>query len=134
LLKQNRTTNNPVKLSPDSAFTILRSIPDTQLQGRRMFEYLSQRPETPTGILSAKCSIGNLSDIAHYVNPYIYQHKLMIGCDKPERALINKFGDATNQFLWSIYEINADDGIVMPAAANDDNFNPVDNLGVNRPE
>ena len=137
MLKQKNTVNKAIKLSPDQAYEVLRVIPDTMLQGRRMFEYLTQSPETPTGILCSKCSIGNLSDIAHYVNPHIYRYKLMIGCDKPEQALVNKFGDTTNQFLWSIYEIDTgnDTGMVLPEAANDGDYkSPADSMGINKQE
>ena len=70
-----------------------------------MFEYLSQNPGSTTGEVAHSCSIGNLSDVAHYVNPYIFRQGFMIGCEKPDAPIINKFGEKSNQFLWSVYKV-----------------------------
>ena len=103
-----------VQLEDTETITILAEMPDHMLQGRRMVEFLSQNPRTPTGAIASECSIGNLSDVAHYVNKYLHKHNLMIGCEKPMKPIFNKFNERSNQFLWSIYEV--------PNVANDDAF------------
>ena len=100
-----------VKLNEAVILEVLARIPDHMLQARRMLEYLAQNPKAPTGHVAHHCSIGNLSDVAHNVNPYLYKHKLMIGCEKPLTPIINKFKEKSNQFLWSVYSV--------PKAAND---------------
>ncbi len=103
-------TANAVRLENDQILTVLARIPEHMLQGRRMFEYLAHQPKATTGNVAHHCSIGNLSDVAHYVNPYLVKDNLMIGCEKPLTPIINKFKEKSNQFLWSVYKV--------PQAAN----------------
>lgn len=103
-----------VQLEDDKILEVLADLPPHMLQGRRMVEYLGQKPKTSTGELAHSCSIGNLSDVAHYVNPYLVKHNLFIGCEKPLRPIINKFNEESNQFLWSVHSV--------PEAANDESY------------
>ena len=112
-------TAQPTPLAADKTLEILSELPMHMLQGRRMVEFLSQNPKTSTGVIASECSIGNLSDVAHYVNKYLRKHNLIIGCEKPIKPILNKFKERSNQFLWSIYDV--------PSVANDDNFNTVIN-------
>ena len=103
-------TATAIRLESDKILTVLSRMPDHMLQGRRMLEYLAQNPKSPTGYVAQACSIGNLSDVARYVNPYLVKDNLMIGCEKPLTPIINKFKEKSNQFLWSVYKV--------PQAAN----------------
>jgi hypothetical protein len=101
-----------VRLSDSTTDAIASELPHDMLQGKRLVKYLADNPKAPTGHVAQSCSIGNISDVVSYVNPYLIKHSLMIGCEKPPLAIINKFKEKSNQFLWSIYSI--------PKAANDD--------------
>jgi hypothetical protein len=100
-----------LKINDDLTATILDSLPSAMSQGRRLFQYLADNPKASSGYVSQNCSIGNISDVAYYVNPYLVRHQLMIGCEKPVVPVINKFKEKSNQFLWSLYSV--------PEAAND---------------
>jgi hypothetical protein len=106
--------NKTVQLQDSKILSILEEMPAHMLQGKRMLEYVAQNPKSPSGYVSQHCSIGNLSDVARYVNPYLVKHSLMIGCQKPPMPIINKFKEKSSQFLWSIYSV--------PKAANDDAY------------
>jgi len=105
------TKSNAVRLEDNKTLEILNELPDHMLQGRRMVEYVAKNPKAPTGHVAQHCAIGNLSDVARNVNPYLFKHRLMIACEKPLQSIINKFKEPSNQFLWSVYE--------LPEAAND---------------
>lgn len=111
MLKQKEGQTKAVKLDSNKILEILKKVPQHMLQGGRMFEYLAQNPNSPTGYVAHHCSIGNLSDVAHYINPHIFKEGLMIGCEKPSEPIINKFGEKSNQFLWSVYEVEHPLGI-----------------------
>jgi hypothetical protein len=97
---------NPIRLEPEAALKILSELPQEILQGRRMFEYLSQHPHASTGELTRNCNIGNLSDIAHCVNPCLYKYGLIIACTKPAIPTTNSFSEkCRSKFLWSVYAI-----------------------------
>lgn len=108
------TNINTIQLEDSKTLDVLSTMPTHMLQGRRMFEYLAKNPKSPTGYVAHHCSIGNLSDVAHYVNPYLRKHGLMIACEKPVKPILNKFKEKSNQFLWSVYSV--------PEAANDSVF------------
>jgi len=100
-----------VQLQDHKTLELIGALPDHMLQGRRMVEYVAQKPKAPTGHVAQHCAIGNLSDVARNVNPYLFKHGLMVGCEKPLMPILNKFSEQSNQFLWSLYE--------LPEAAND---------------
>ena len=105
------TKISAVRLEDNKTLEILKGLPEHMLQGKRLVELLSQKPHSPTGHVAQHCAIGNLSDVARNVNPYLFKHGLMIGCEKPLQPIINKFSEQSNQFLWSLYG--------LPVAAND---------------
>jgi hypothetical protein len=105
------TSVTAVQPDPNLIATILESMPKDMSQGRRLVQYLADNPKASSGYVSHNCSIGNISDTAHYVNPYLRKHQLMVGCEKPVIRILNKFKEKSNQFLWSIYRV--------PEAAND---------------
>ena len=105
------TKSTAVRLEDSKTLEILKGLPDHMLQGRRMIEYIAKNPKAPTGHVAQHCAIGNLSDVARNVNPYLFKHGLMVGCEKPLMPILNKFSEQSNQFLWSLYG--------LPVAAND---------------
>jgi len=105
---QNATA---VRLEDNKTLEILKGLPDHMLQGRRLIQYLAENPKAPTGHVAQHCAIGNLSDVARNVNPYLFKHRLMVGCEKPLQPILNKFSEQSNQFFWSLY--------ALPEAAND---------------
>ena len=96
---------------------LLNRLPENMNCGRRLLALTARRSHIPTREVNQTCSIGNIADIAVDVNPYLHNDGLMIGCDYPEKKIINKFGEETNQFLWSMYDVN-------PAANDADGGKP----------
>lgn len=92
-------------LEADQLDTVLNRIPASFKQAVRLVEYLASHPKSPTVDANRSCAIGNLSDVAHKVNPYLYLHGLMIGCEKPVRPIPNRFDEPSNMYLWSLYEV-----------------------------
>lgn len=92
-------------LEADQLDTVLNRIPASFKQGIRFVEHLAKHPRTATVEANSTCAIGNLSDVAHKVNPYLYLHGLMIGCEKPVRPIKNRFNEPSNMYLWSLYEV-----------------------------
>jgi hypothetical protein len=91
---------------PDSTIDrILNRLPETMNQGRRLVALLGRRSRLATREVNQTCSIGNISDIAAEVNPYLHLEGFFIGCDYPDEPIINKFGEKSNQFLWSTYDV-----------------------------
>ena len=84
---------------------IINQIPATFSQAVRLVKFLAWNPKAVTVEVNSSCSIGNISDVAHKVNPILHRHGYMIGCEKPLRAIPNKFGEPSNMFLWSIYKL-----------------------------
>lgn len=101
---------------PDTTIErLLNRLPETMNQGRRLLALLGRRSKIITREVNQTCSIGNIADVAAYVNPYLHSEGLMIGCETPPDKIINKFGEPSNQFLWSIYDVrqseNDSDGV-----------------------
>ena len=101
----------PTTIPPDKLCRIINTIPASFKQALRLVEYLAERPRTVTVEANKACAIGNLSDVAHKVNPILYRAGYMIGCERPPSAIPNRFGEASNMFEWSIFAV--------PDAAND---------------
>ena len=102
----------PTTIPPDKLCRIINTIPASFKQALRLVEYLAERPRTVTVEANKACAIGNLSDVAHKVNPILYREGYFIGCEKPARPIPNRFGEASNMFVWSVFEVGK--------AANDD--------------
>jgi len=94
------------KTIPDSDIErILNRLPESMNGGRRLLALTARRSHIPTREVNQTCSIGNIADVAMDVNPYLHNEGLMIGCDYPPEPIINKFGEKSNQFLWSMYDV-----------------------------
>lgn len=108
----------PVTLSSPAVHHLIRFIPEDAKQARRMVEYLAANPNTTTQQVAASCSIGNLSDVAHKVNPYLYPQGFMISCQRPPTPIPNRFNEPSGMWLWGLYQVQA--------AANDDDYGIVE--------
>ena len=96
----------PTTIPPDKLCRILNTIPASFKQALRLVEYLAEHPRTVTVEANKACVIGNLSDVAHKVNPILYREGYFIGCEKPARPIPNRFGEASNMFVWSIFAVS----------------------------
>ena len=101
----------PTTIPPDKLCRIINTIPASFKQALRLVEYLAERPRTVTVEANKACAIGNLSDVAHKVNPILYREGYMIGCERSPSAIPNRFGEASNMFMWSVF--------ALPDASND---------------
>lgn len=91
----------------DTLPTILNSISERFKQGQRLVEFLSNHPRSITVHANQACSVGNLSDVAHKVNPTLYRFGYMIGCERPPFQIRNKFEEPSHMYLWSVYAIKS---------------------------
>lgn len=94
----------PTRLPPDKLHQVLNRVPASFKQAQRLIEYLANNPQSVTVDANKACAIGNLSDVAHKVNPYLQLFGLMISCERPPVAIPNRFSEPSNMYLWSIYE------------------------------
>lgn len=98
---------------PDTTLDrILNRLPETMNEGRRLVALTARRSRVPTLEVNKTCSIGNISNIAKRVNHYLHIEGLAVGCELPDEKIFNQFGERSNQFLWSMYDV--------APAANDD--------------
>lgn len=95
----------PTNLPPDKLCQVLNRIPARFKQALRLVEYLAGHPRTVTVEANRACAIGNISDVAHKVNPYLWPFGYMIGCERPPAPMPNRFGEPSNMFLWSVFEV-----------------------------
>lgn len=98
---------------------ILKSFPETANQEKRLVEYLATTPmpqQRITVLCNKATSIGNLSHVASKANPRLYKHSLFISCQRPAIRPLNKFGELSQMYEWSLYLLPKVGG----KAANDD--------------
>jgi hypothetical protein len=96
----------PVKVPPDLLDQLLYRIPPTFKTGQRLVLYLSENPESVTVDVNKNCALGNISDVAREVNHYLWEFRLQVSCRFPEVAILNRFGEKSHMWLWSIFEIS----------------------------
>jgi len=81
-------------------------------QAGRIVRLLAKGPNR-TGIICAKCSVGNIPDvIAKTINPKIMPLGFFVSCVKPPMVIRNQFGQQAGDWIYTLYR--ADN------AANDD--------------
>ncbi len=96
----------PTTLDPAQSLKLIKIISPYASRCHRLIEYLSQNKQAPSGHVANACSIGNISDTASDINPSIYKEGYFIGCEKPLVRILNKFGEPSNEHLWSIYKVD----------------------------
>ena len=112
------------RLSPLEVEFILSKLSvdgNTRQATKRLINYLAVNPESITVDVNRSCSIGNISHYStKYINPKIRQYGYQIGCERPPFPVLNKYGEYTQQHLWSFYRLDTVDLDQLPDAANDD--------------
>jgi hypothetical protein len=95
---------------------------------KRIVKLLAEQPRTLTVDVNRICSVGNISDqVARRINPTLSKMGYLVGCERPPQFPLNRFGERTNMFQWSIYKLPdcdteaANDKSIKPAA-NDSEF------------
>lgn len=84
---------------------------------RNLLIQLNKKSKRSTGEINRAAEVGNLSDTAHEINKKIGRLGLAVGCERPPFPILDRDGDKTDKFLWSIY-------LNLPRqAANDSEFN-----------
>jgi hypothetical protein len=84
----------------------------TDFQAGRIVRLLAKGPNR-TGIIAAKCSVGNIPDvIAKSINPKIMPLGFFVSCVKPPMVIRNKFGQVAGDWIYTLYKADK--------AANDD--------------
>lgn len=94
---------------------LLKELPDSFKQGRRLVEFLALNPRAHTVAVNHTCAIGNISDVARKVNPYLHKHGYFISCHRPALPIMNRFDEPSQMYEWSIHCIRE--------AANDSVYN-----------
>ena len=84
----------------------------TDFQAGRIVRLLAKGPNR-TGIICAKCSVGNIPDvIAKSINPKIMPLGFFVSCVKPPMVIRNQFGQVAGDWIYTMYRADK--------AANDD--------------
>jgi hypothetical protein len=83
----------------------LNSIPKSFRQGHRLVQFLTEHPSACTVEIAQGCAIGNISDVARRVNPYLYRHGLFVSCRRPSVPIPNRFGEPSDMFEWSLHQV-----------------------------
>ena len=96
-----------VRLAESEVIKALDTLPNNAHQARRLVEFLSYHPKSPTDQVSLFCEISNVSDVVKRANAYIFSVGLMISCERPP---IQHMDDSV-VWVWSIYKV--------PESAND---------------
>jgi len=94
-----------VTLSLELLNEILKLIPSDSTQERRVFTHLAENGPTDTVGLNQATSTGNLSHVARKLNNRLIDRHLMVSCERPPTPIPNKFGEASQMFIWSLYQI-----------------------------
>jgi hypothetical protein len=106
---------HPTTIPPDRVDRLINSIPASFKQAHRLVAFLANNPRSVTVEVNRACAVGNLSDVAHKVNPILYREGYFIGCEKPARPIPNRFGDPSNMYEWSVFKLpqQQDDGVLI---------------------
>ena len=75
----------------------------TDYQAGRIVRLLAKGPNR-TGIICAKCSVGNIPDvIAKTINPKIMPLGFFVSCVKPPMVIRNQFGQQAGDWIYTLY-------------------------------
>jgi hypothetical protein len=95
----------PVTLSFKEIKKIMLLIDDDAVQEQRIFQFISRNPRSITVNVNQSTSTGNISHVVRKLNKKLIPKGLMISCERPPVAVPNKFGEASQMFLWSMYRL-----------------------------
>ena len=95
----------PEKLSATEVTCVLKHISANNRQAIRLIEYLAQYPASITVDVNRATAIGNISDVARKINPTLFMLGLFIACRPPFPPAMNRFGERSAMFEWSIYRL-----------------------------
>jgi hypothetical protein len=87
----------PVTLPADTLHALLQAIPANAEQSHKLVSYLASNPLAPSAEVTAATGATNLANVAHRVNRALYEHGLMIGCQKSPAAAA--------AFQWAVYAV-----------------------------
>lgn len=90
----------------DRVADALKRIPPTFKQGRRLVLFLAEHPSPCTVEVNQHCAIGNISDVARRVNPYLYKAGLYISCRRPAVPIPNRFAEPSQMYEWSLHQLD----------------------------
>ena len=104
----------PKRLSEQEIESLIEGV-FTSKQQRRFIRYVASNPQSLTLAINKATAIGNCSVIARRVNKKLMPLGLVIACVKPIGSISNRFGEPSNMFEWSLFEL-------PKVAANDSMF------------
>lgn len=90
-------------IPPEALARILNRIPERKRQAFRFVKFLANNPRTRAGDVMKVCSLSNPSHVRRKVSPYLALDGYVILCESPENKLFNRFGDPSEEQLWSVY-------------------------------
>jgi hypothetical protein len=102
------------KITEPELASLLTAVSPTgvDFQGGRVLRLLATG-EQRTGVICAKCSVGNISDLVlKQINPKVIPLGFFVGCIKPPTAIRNKFSQVAGDWIWQLHRAEL--------AANDD--------------
>ena len=95
----------PEKLSAAEVSCVLKHVSANNKQAILLIEYLAQHPASITVDCNRATAIGNISDVARKINPTLFMLGLFIACRPPFPPAMNRFGERSAMFEWSIFRL-----------------------------
>ena len=93
-----------LKLGKEDIEVLLEGV-FTSNQQRRFIRYVASNPHSLTLAINKATAIGNCSVIARRVNKKLMPLGLVIACVQPLDSISNRFGEPSNMFEWSLFEL-----------------------------
>ncbi len=101
----NQVNNTAIQLTLAEYTELEKLIPESSKQFKRMVKHLAFNRDSITTQLCIACASVNLSDVARKHNHLIESAGYRVDCYKPPYRIDNRFGERSNQYLWSLYEL-----------------------------
>ena len=103
-----------IQLSTEEIEVLMEGV-FTSNQQRRFIEYVASNPQSLTLAVNRATAIGNCSSIARRVNQKLMPLGYVIACVQPLDSISNRFGEPSNMFKWSLFELSK-------SSANDSSY------------
>ena len=97
-----------MKITDQELDTLLATISPkgTDYQAGRIVRLLAKGPNR-TGIIAAKCSVGNLPNVVlKAINPKIMPLGFFVSCVKPPMIIRNQWGQVAGDWLYTLHRVN----------------------------